>query len=162
MIQCFETRIITRTWRLQESITTSRVQDNPPAVLYEKPLLSLFVLHTCISINYASPIEGKMLLVVNIEKLWRTFATCGILDVIVSDNGQVFTNDEFETFMKLYSIWHAKTTPPHPLTNGLTEDVTQTLKQSLKKSNTGSFTNEIRIFHFLFKYCNTQTPHPPL
>ena len=122
----------------------------------KEPLVSLFVLHTCIPINYASPIEGKMLLVVNNKKLWRMFATRGILDVIVSDNRKVVTNDEFETFMKLNGIWHTKTTQHHFLTNGLLEDVTQTLKESLNKSNTGSFANETRIFHFLFKYRNTQ------
>ena len=120
------------------------------------PLVSLFVLHTYIPINYASPIERKMLLVVNNKKLWRMFATCSILDVIVSDNRKVVTNDEFETFMKLNGIWHTKTTQYHPLITGLLEDVIQMLKESLNTSNIGSFANETRIFHFLFKYRNTQ------
>ena len=90
-------------------------------------------------IDYAGPLEGKMLLVVvdahskwldvavvtsatssiTIGKLQGMFATHGIPDIIVSDNGTVFTSDEFETFMKLNGIRHIKSAPYHPSTNGL-------------------------------------------
>ena len=128
-----------------------------------------------VHIDYAGPVEGKMLLVavdahskwidvavvtsatssVTIEKLRGMFATHGIPDVIVSDNGTVFTSDEFETFMTLNGIRHVKSAPYHPSTNGLAEWAIQTLKESLRKSKTGSL--ETRISRFLFKY--RTTPH---
>ena len=125
-------------------------------------------------IDYAGPVDGKMLLVVDahskwldvaivtsatssitIEKLRGMFATHGIPDIIVSDNGTVFTSEEFETFMKLNGIRHIKTAPYHPSTNGLVERAVQTLKENLKKSKAGSL--ETRISRFLFKY--RMTPH---
>ena len=111
-----------------------------------------------IHIDYAGPVEGKMLLVVvdahskwldvavvtsatssiTIEKLRGMFATHGIPDVVVSDNGTVFTSDEFGTFMRHNGIRHVKSAPYHPSTNGLAERAMQILKESLKKSKTGS------------------------
>ena len=66
-------------------------------------------------IDYTGPVEETMLPVVmdahskwlevavvtsatssiTIEKLRGMFTTCGILDVVVSDNGTIFTSDEF-------------------------------------------------------------------
>ena len=83
------------------------------------------------------------------------FATHGIPDVVVSDNGTVSTSDEFETFMEFNGIRHGKSAPYHPATNGLAERAIQTLKESLKKSKTGSL--ETSISRFLFK--NRITPH---
>ena len=128
-----------------------------------------------IHIDYAGPVEGKMLLVVvdahskwldvavvtsatssvTIEKLRSMFATHGIPEIVVSDNGTVFTSDEFETFMTSNGIRHIKSAPYHPSTNGLTERAIQTLKGNLKKSKTGPL--ETRISRFLFKY--RTTPH---
>ena len=67
---------------------------------------------------------------ITIEKLRGMFATHGIPDIIVSDNGTVFTSEEFETFMKLNGIRHIKTAPYHPSTNGLAECAVQTLKEN--------------------------------
>ena len=123
-----------------------------------------------VHIDYADPVEGKMLLVavdahfkwidvavvtsatssVTIEKLRGMFTTHGIPDVIASDNGTVFTSDEFETFMTLNGIRHVKSATYHPSTNGLAERAIQTIKENLRKCKTGSL--ETRISCFLFKY----------
>ena len=128
-----------------------------------------------IHIDYAGPVEGKMLLVivdahskwldvavvtsatssVTIEKLRGMFTTHGIPEIVVSDNGTVFTSDEFETFMISNGIRHIKSAPYHPSTNGLADRAIQTLKGNLKKSKTGPL--ETRISRFLFKY--RTTPH---
>ena len=92
---------------------------------------------------------------ITIEKLRGMFATHEIPDVVVSDNGTVFTSDEFGTFMRHNGIRHVKSAPYYPSTNGLAERAIQTLKESLKKSKTGSL--ETRISCFLFKY--RTTPH---
>ena len=83
------------------------------------------------------------------------FATHGIPEIVVSDNGSVFTNDEFETFMKFDGIRHIKSAPYHPSTNGLAKRAIQTLKENLRKSKTGSL--ETRTSRFLCKYHTT--PH---
>ena len=126
-----------------------------------------------VHIDYAGPVEGKMLLVVvdahskwvdvaavtwatssiTIEKLRGMIATHGIPDVIVSDNGTVFTSDEFETFMRLNGIRHVRSAPYHPSTNGLAERAIQILKENLRKSKTGS----LETSRSLFKY--RTTPH---
>ena len=58
---------------------------------------------------------------VTIEKSREMFATHGIPDVIVADNGAVFTSDKFETLVALNGLRHAKSAPYHPSTNGLAE-----------------------------------------
>ena len=83
-----------------------------------------------------------------IQKLQHMFATHGIPDTIVSDNGSVFTSKEFQQFMQLNGIKHVTTTPYHPASNGLAERAVQTLKNGLKKMTTGTLDD--RLAHFLF------------
>ena len=79
-----------------------------------------------IHIDYAGPIQGKMILIttdayskwidtqivntatssVTIEHLQTLFATHGIPEVLVSDNGTQFTSTEFEAFMRKNGIRH--------------------------------------------------------
>ena len=88
---------------------------------------------------------------ITIEKLRGMFATHWIPEIVVYDNGTVFTSDKFETFMTSNGIRHIKSAPHHPSANGLTEYAIQTLKENLKKSKTGPL--KTKIFCFLFKYC---------
>ena len=128
-----------------------------------------------IHLDYAGPFEGKMLLVlvdahskwldviparsatstVTIEKLRTIFATHGIPRKIVTDNGSVFTSDEFSTFMKKNGIVHTLTSPYHPASNGLAERGVQTFKNGISKLKEGSV--ETRLARFLSKY--RLTPH---
>ena len=55
-----------------------------------------------------------------IHKLRKLFATHGIPDVIISDNGIAFTSTEFLEFMAKNGVKHLKTAP-YPVTNGLAE-----------------------------------------
>ena len=90
------------------------------------------------------------------NKLRYIFATHGIPEVMVSDNGPAFTSSEFETFTKMNGIKHSKSSPYHPASNGLVERAVQTFKQALKKSNNdGSL--DTRIARFLLAY--RLTPH---
>ena len=91
------------------------------------------------------------------NKLRDIFATHGLPEVMVSDNGPAFTSSEFDLFTKQNGIRHSKSSPYHPASNGLVERAVQTFKQSLKKSvNDGSL--ETRIARFLLAY--RLTPHP--
>ena len=103
-------------------------------------------------VDYAGPFLGKMLLIVvdahskwidveivnsatapvTVEKVRKIFATHGLLTTVVSDNGAVFTSEEFETFLERNGIHHIRITPYHPASNGQAERAVQTVKEGLK------------------------------
>ena len=90
-----------------------------------------------------------------IQKLRSIFATHGLPEMIVSDNGSVFTSSEFKEFTSRNAIRHVTTAPYHPSSNGLAERAVQTFKASMKKITAGSV--ETRVARFLFQY--RLTPH---
>ena len=126
-------------------------------------------------IDYAGPFMGKMFLIVvdahskwlevipvsaatstiTIEKLRQIFATHGLPDKVISDNGTCFTSSEFANFMKKNGIRHSTTAPYHPSSNGLAERAVRTFKEAMKKAASGTI--ETKISRFLFRYRNT--PH---
>ena len=56
-----------------------------------------------------------------IQKLRTIFATHGLPEMLVSDNGSVFTSAEFQEFTSRNAIRHVTTAPYHPSSNGLAE-----------------------------------------
>ena len=126
-------------------------------------------------VDYAGPLRGHMFLVVvdahskwmevrpvksatstaTISQLRAIFATHGIPELLVSDNGSAFTSSEFEEFMRLNGIRHSTSAPYHPATNGLAERAVQTFKTYLKKAP--SMPLEDLISRFLLTY--RITPH---
>jgi hypothetical protein len=134
-----------------------------------------------IHIDYAGPVEGKMILVIidayskwieaeivsgstsqiTIERLRHVIAAQGIPDIIVSDNGACFTSQEFQEFCKQNGIRHVAGAPFHPSTNGLAEKAVQIVKLGLKK---GSGSLQERMDKLLFSYRLTPqstTEHSP-
>ena len=125
-------------------------------------------------VDFAGPFQGKTLFVLvdahskwleasvvastsseqAIKALRRVFATHGLPEVLVSDNGTAFTSTEFQTFVKRNGFRHVKTAPYHPASNGLAERAVQTVKEALKKS---SGDMEACLIRFLFQY--RLTPH---
>ena len=69
---------------------------------------------------------------ITVDKLRQTFATFGLLRMIVTDNGPSFTSKEFQSFMTENGIIHKKSSPYHPATNGLAERAVQTFKCGIK------------------------------
>ena len=126
-------------------------------------------------VDYAGPLLGHMFLVVvdahskwmevkmsknatsssTITALRSIFATHGIPELLVSDNGSVFTSVEFKIFTKNNGIRHTTSAPYHPATNGLAERAVQTFKSFLKKTPDGAL--EDRLSKFLLNY--RLTPH---
>ena len=123
-------------------------------------------------VNYAGPYQGKMLCVIvesfakwlevhvmnsstteaSVDKLRTTFATFGIPEAVISDNGTCFVREVFQTFMSRNGIIHIKVALKHPASNGLAERSLQSVKEGLNKMTTGSL--ETKLARFLFKYRN--------
>lgn len=104
-------------------------------------------------IDYAGPLLGtNFLIIVDAHSKWvevkmtantssektiklmrDVFATHGIPDTVVSDNGRNFVSGEFESFLESNGIRHIRTAPYHPSSNGQAERFVQTIKSHLKK-----------------------------
>ena len=126
-------------------------------------------------IDYAGPLLGHMFLVVvdahskwmevkmvktattstTLTALRSIFATHGIPELLVSDNGPVFTSAEFKNFTQQNGIRHTTSAPYHPATNGLAERAVQTFKSFIKKTPDGNLQD--RLSQFLSR--NRLTPH---
>ena len=95
---------------------------------------------------------------VTIEHLHSIFTSHGLPEMLVTDNGSVFTSEEFRTFTKQNGIRHSTSTPYHPASNGLAERAVQTFKNFMKKCTDGSI--EAHVSHFLLQYGVTPQTRP--
>ena len=128
-------------------------------------------------IDFAGPFKGRMFFILvdahskwpevvemkttttekTIEVMRTLFASYGIPDQVVSDNGTQFTSEEFTEFMRRNRIKHIRSTPYHPSTNGLAEQFVQTFKRALQASEQSGRSFNQRLVNFQFSYCST--PH---
>ncbi|XP_031349460.1 uncharacterized protein K02A2.6-like [Photinus pyralis] len=114
-------------------------------------------------IDFAGPFQGHQLLIVvdayskwlevelvpttsssaAIRVLRSLFATHGLPDVIVSDNGTAFTSAEFAEFTKKNGIRHTTSAPYHPSSNGQAERLVQEAKKMLSKLSQGDWRTKL-------------------
>lgn len=126
-----------------------------------------------VHLDYAGPWMGKMFLIAvdahskwleveivpaatsthTITKLRAMLATHGLPEIIVTDNGNVFTSSEFKEFLKKNGIRHLTSPPYHPSSNGLAERYVQTFKIALKKQHVEDI--QCQLSRFLFRYRTT-------
>ncbi|XP_060774421.1 uncharacterized protein K02A2.6-like [Neoarius graeffei] len=110
-------------------------------------------------IDFAGPFQGKtFLIVVDSHSKWLEvamvssmlssavistlrllFATHGLPDVIVPDNGASFTSEAFKEFARRNGIRHVTTVPYHPRSNGQAERMVQTTKEALSRITAGDW-----------------------
>ena len=127
--------------------------------------------------DFAGPFQGRMYLLVcdthfkwpkiiemknttankTIEELCKLFASYGLPEQIVTDNGPQFIAEEFAAFTKGNGIKHIKSAPYHPSTNGAVERLVQTFKKSMKASQYDGRSHSQRLASFLLSY--RSTPH---
>jgi hypothetical protein len=130
-----------------------------------------------VHIDFAGPFLHKMLLVVvdartkwpevvimpdttaehTVDALQVIFATHGLPEQLVSDNGPQFTSQAFETFVKLNGIRHIRCSPYHPSSNGLAECFVRTFKEAMTASRDDGRSLQHRVSDFLLTY--RSTPH---
>ncbi len=82
----------------------------------------------------------------------RLFATFGLPEVMVTDNGPSFVSTEFEQFLQKNAIRLPLHTTPQ--LTGLLSGLCSTLKREVKKMKSGTLQD--KICRFLFAYQNTQ------
>lgn len=92
-----------------------------------------------------------------ITALRHLFATHGIPEQIVSDNGPQFTSLDFEEFTRKNGIKHTRSSPYHPASNGEAERFVRTFKEAMKAGKGDGLTLAHRVENFLLTY--RTTPH---
>ena len=91
-----------------------------------------------------------------IRALMQVFATHGLPERIVSDNGPQFASQEFKEFMDINGIRHTFSAPYHPATNGEAERFVQTFKHNMKCRQANSANIRSCISKFLLAYRTTE------
>ena len=97
-----------------------------------------------------------------IDTLCISFATHGLMCIIVSDNGPSFTSKEFKNFIHKNGIKHITTANYHLSSNGTAKRAVQTFKSAMRKIVAESSNVPIKtlVSRLLFSYRNishTQT-----
>ena len=130
-----------------------------------------------IHVDFAGPFQGAMFMIVvdahskwlevipmsstttekTIAVLRNLFASYGLPEQLVSDNGPQFTASDFGNFMRANGIKHIRTAPYHPASNGEAERFVQTFKHSLKAAKNDGGTLHQKLTRFLLTY--RSTPH---
>ena len=133
-------------------------------------------------VDFAGPFQGKKFLIVvdsyskytevrdmssttasaTIDVLRKLFATHGIPDSIVSDNGPPFQSGEYEDFLKGNGVRRVLIAPRRPAGNGQAERVVQSTKDSLKRIVKGTWKKRLAQF-LLHQHItpSTVTGHSP-
>ena len=85
-----------------------------------------------------------------VRELRKLFATHGIPETVVTDNGTQFVSEEFYQFLSQNGVACLQTAPKHPSSNGLAERAVQTVKVGVRKIENGDL--ELRLQQFLLCY----------
>ena len=130
-----------------------------------------------IHVDFAGPLLGRSYLIVvdvyskwpevvemrstttsaTIRELRRMFASHGLPEQLVSDNGPQFTSSEFAISLRKNGVKHIRSAPYHPSSNGAAERFVQTFKRAMKSNQFHKVPFEHRLMNFLLTYCST--PH---
>ncbi|XP_060548718.1 uncharacterized protein K02A2.6-like [Pantherophis guttatus] len=119
-----------------------------------------------IHIDFAGPFHGQTFMVVvdafskwleiklmkatttdaTIRELRQLFATHGLPDILVSDNGPQFTATQFEGYLAGLGIRHVLSAPFHPASNGQAERFVRSAKEALSRLSPGDWQERVDKF----------------
>ena len=93
-----------------------------------------------------------------VQQLRKIFATRGLPQMIISDNGLQFVLEEFKQFCSSRDTQHNTIAPYHPCSNGEVEQLVETFKQSIDKVNLKTASQlQDAVIEFLAKYWSQLT-----
>ncbi|XP_013931706.1 PREDICTED: uncharacterized protein K02A2.6-like [Thamnophis sirtalis] len=112
---------------------------------------------SCLHLDFAGPFHGQVFLVAvdaysrwvelvlmrsttaesTVRALRRLFATHGLPDTVVSDNGPQFTSTVFQSYLAAQGIRHVPVAPYHLASNGRAERVIRSAKEALGRMDRG-------------------------
>ena len=75
---------------------------------------------------------GSTTTAATIRELRRIFASYGLPEQLVSDNGPQFIASEFAMFLRKNRVKHVRSAPYHPASNGAAEQFVQTFMRAMK------------------------------
>ena len=88
-----------------------------------------------------------------VQQLRKTFATHGLPQTIVTDNGPQFVSEEFKQFCTSRHIQHTTIAVYHHRSNGEAKWLVETFKQSIDKANLKTASQlQDAVIEFLAKY----------
>ena len=129
-----------------------------------------------IHVDFAGPFLGQQFLIVvdahskwpevipmassttaarTIEALRLLFASYGVPNQLVSDNGPQFVSKEFAEFMAGNAVKHIRVAPYHPASNGLAERFVQTFKKAMSAARNDGASLSQKLCRFLLTYRST-------
>jgi len=80
------------------------------------------------------------------------FATRGLRQQLVSNNGPQFVSEQFAKFLKQNGIKHFRSAPCHPVINGLVEQFIQILKRAMKGvKSEGNLPQQLSKFLLIYR-----------
>ncbi|XP_013913085.1 PREDICTED: LOW QUALITY PROTEIN: uncharacterized protein LOC106542012 [Thamnophis sirtalis] len=117
-------------------------------------------------VDFAGPFHGQNFLIVvdaysrwvelvlmasttaesTVRALRRLFATHGLPDILVSDNGLQFTATAFQEFLAEQGIRHAPTAPYHLASNGRAERAVRSAKEALGRMDRGDWQSRVAAY----------------
>ena len=92
-----------------------------------------------------------------VEVLRHLFASYGLPEQIVSDNGPQFTSSDLGEFLRLNGVRYIRCAPYHPSSNGAAERLVRTFKEAMKAGVNDGLSPHHRLQNFLLTY--RTTPH---
>ena len=132
-----------------------------------------------VHVDYCGPFQGGSFLVIidakykwlevlcmssttaeaTINALPTVFATNGLPEELVTDNGAKFIAQEFKDFLRSNKIKYILSAPYHPASNDEAERAVKTFKQSMKAAKGDPGTQNQKIMSFLLSYRTTPNTH---
>ena len=100
---------------------------------------------------------SSMSLQETIAHLRSLFATFGLPDQIVSDNGASFTSAKFRDFLAKNGVKHVFSAPFHPATNGQAGRSVQSVKLAMRRIIVGDWL--LRLARYLFAHIHSLVFH---